>query len=105
MARTADISARSLTVTATGIDKVYDGTTNAQVTLSDDRLSGGHGDDSLDGGAGNDRLNADGGKDTVTGGLAAAAQQLVARLGVATSADAIPRGSSRYWSTGRRSVT
>ena len=29
-----------LTVTATGVDKVYDGTTSAMVSLSDDRLSG-----------------------------------------------------------------
>ncbi|MDE3068888.1 MAG: Ig-like domain repeat protein [Verrucomicrobiota bacterium] len=34
------ITARALTVTATGVNKVYDGTTNATVTLSDDRLSG-----------------------------------------------------------------
>src|ERR1051325_4171147 len=37
---TANITARSLSVTATGLDKVYNGTTNATVTLSDDRLSG-----------------------------------------------------------------
>jgi hypothetical protein len=37
---TADITARALTVSATGIDKVYDGTTAATVTLSDDRVSG-----------------------------------------------------------------
>jgi len=34
------VTARSLTVTATGIDKVYDGTTNATVTLSDNRFTG-----------------------------------------------------------------
>jgi hypothetical protein len=37
---TADITARTLTVSATGVNKVYDGTTNATVTLSDDRLTG-----------------------------------------------------------------
>ncbi|MGH7511757.1 MAG: YDG domain-containing protein [Gemmatimonadales bacterium] len=37
---TADITARSLTVTATGVNKVYDGTTTATVTLSDDRVAG-----------------------------------------------------------------
>src|SRR5262249_6352732 len=37
---TADITARTLTITATGIDRVYDGTSSAMVTLSDDRVSG-----------------------------------------------------------------
>jgi hypothetical protein len=37
---TANITARGLTVTATGIAKVYDGTTAAVVTLSDDRIAG-----------------------------------------------------------------
>src|SRR6185503_1551575 len=36
----ADITARSLNVTATGVNKVYDGSTNATVTLSDERLAG-----------------------------------------------------------------
>jgi|GEM_PF-1936028 len=36
----ADITERTLNVTATGIDKVYDGTTAATVTLSDDRFLG-----------------------------------------------------------------
>jgi LPXTG-site transpeptidase (sortase) family protein len=35
---TADISPRTLTVTATGVNKIYDGTTAASVTLSDDRV-------------------------------------------------------------------
>jgi hypothetical protein len=35
---TADITTRPLTVTATGVNKVYDGTTTATVTLSDNRL-------------------------------------------------------------------
>ena len=39
-ATTASITARSLTVTARGVNKIYDGTTNATVTLSDNRLSG-----------------------------------------------------------------
>ena len=34
------VTARSLTVTATGVGKIYDGTTNATVTLSDNRLAG-----------------------------------------------------------------
>ncbi|MFA5172878.1 MAG: YDG domain-containing protein [Candidatus Paceibacterota bacterium] len=34
------ITPKTLTVTATGIDKEYDGTTNATVTLSDDRVLG-----------------------------------------------------------------
>ena len=37
---TADITVRLLTVTATGINKVYDGNTIATVTLSDNRVSG-----------------------------------------------------------------
>src|SRR5439155_24888139 len=37
---TADISARALTVSAAGVNKVYDGTTVASVTLADDRVSG-----------------------------------------------------------------
>jgi hypothetical protein len=37
---TADITARELLVSATGIDKVYDGTTTASVTLLDNRVSG-----------------------------------------------------------------
>jgi len=37
---TADITARALTVSATGVNKVYDGTTAATVTLSDNRVSG-----------------------------------------------------------------
>jgi hypothetical protein len=39
-ATTADISARSLTVSAEGVNKVYDATTTATVTLSDNRLVG-----------------------------------------------------------------
>ncbi|MGA2281958.1 MAG: YDG domain-containing protein [Verrucomicrobiota bacterium] len=34
------ITARSLTVTATGVNKTYDGATNATVTLADNRVSG-----------------------------------------------------------------
>src|SRR5439155_24266242 len=37
---TADITKRALTVSATGVNKVYDGTTSATVTLSDNRVSG-----------------------------------------------------------------
>src|SRR5204862_702560 len=37
---TADISARALTVSAAGVNKVYDGTTGATVTLSTDKVSG-----------------------------------------------------------------
>ena len=37
---TATITARSLTVTATGVNKAYDGTTDATVTLSDNRVAG-----------------------------------------------------------------
>src|SRR5439155_1437556 len=37
---TADITAKALTVSATGINKVYDGNTTASVTLSDNRVSG-----------------------------------------------------------------
>ena len=36
----ADITPRRLTVTATGVNKVYDGTTAATVTLTDDRVAG-----------------------------------------------------------------
>ena len=37
---TADITARALTVNATGVDKVYDGNDIATVTLSDNRVAG-----------------------------------------------------------------
>ena len=37
---TADITARDLTLTYTGTNRVYDGTTDATVTVSDDRVSG-----------------------------------------------------------------
>src|SRR5258705_10930526 len=37
---TANIAARSLTVSAAGVNEVYNGTTTATVTLSDDRASG-----------------------------------------------------------------
>ena len=37
---TADITARTLTVMATASNKVYDGNSNATVTLSDDRVAG-----------------------------------------------------------------
>src|SRR5207245_2741517 len=37
---TADITGRSLTVSATGVNKAYDGTSTATVTLSDNRVAG-----------------------------------------------------------------
>src|SRR6185503_13514751 len=37
---TANITARALAVSATGVNKVYDGNTTATATLSDNRLSG-----------------------------------------------------------------
>src|SRR5207249_9365171 len=37
---TANITARALTVSATAVNKVYDATSSATVTLSDDRVSG-----------------------------------------------------------------
>src|SRR4029077_5189194 len=37
---TADILQRPLNVTATGVDRIYDGTVGASVTLSDDRIGG-----------------------------------------------------------------
>ncbi|MCJ0741862.1 YDG domain-containing protein [Pedobacter montanisoli] len=37
---TANITAKNLTITATATDKVYDGNTNATVSLSDNRLTG-----------------------------------------------------------------
>jgi hypothetical protein len=37
---TANISSRTLTVVASGVNKIYDGTTNATVTLSDNRIAG-----------------------------------------------------------------
>src|SRR5207248_1817993 len=39
-ATTADITARTLAISATGINKIYDGTTAASVTLSDNRIAG-----------------------------------------------------------------
>lgn len=38
--QTADITQRALTVTATGINKIYDGNTTAVVTLADNRIAG-----------------------------------------------------------------
>jgi filamentous hemagglutinin family protein len=38
--QTADITARDLTVTATGVNKVYDGLTGATVILADNRVAG-----------------------------------------------------------------
>jgi hypothetical protein len=37
---TANITARSLTITAKGVNKIYDGTTNATVTLTDNHIAG-----------------------------------------------------------------
>src|SRR5207237_732680 len=37
---TADITARALVISAQGVNKVYDGTTAATVTLTDNRVSG-----------------------------------------------------------------
>ena len=37
---TANITKRALNVSATGVNKTYDGTTSATVVLSDDRVSG-----------------------------------------------------------------
>src|SRR5947208_6729185 len=37
---TANITTRSMAVSATGVNQGYDGTTNATVTLSDNRVSG-----------------------------------------------------------------
>src|SRR5439155_25038401 len=37
---TANITGRALTVSATGVNKTYDGNTNATVTLSDNRVAG-----------------------------------------------------------------
>src|SRR3989449_6590982 len=37
---TADITARALNISATALNKVYDATSSATVTLSDDRVSG-----------------------------------------------------------------
>ena len=37
---TASITARGLTITAKGVNKIYDATTNATVTLADNRVSG-----------------------------------------------------------------
>src|SRR5206468_2170544 len=39
-ATSAEITARTLTVSAAGVNKVYDGATAATVTLSDNRVSG-----------------------------------------------------------------
>jgi filamentous hemagglutinin family protein len=36
----ADIAARTLTVTASGVDRIYDGTSNASVTFGDNRVGG-----------------------------------------------------------------
>ncbi len=37
---TANITARNLVITAKGVNKIYDGTTNATVTLTDNRMTG-----------------------------------------------------------------
>src|SRR4029450_365651 len=40
LSTTANISRASLTVTATGVNKIYNGNTAATVTLSDNRVAG-----------------------------------------------------------------
>ncbi len=64
---TANISARHLTVTATGVDKSYDGTTTATVTLSDDRLTGDILSDSYSSASFSDKNVGSGKTVTVTG--------------------------------------
>jgi hypothetical protein len=64
---TANITARHLTVTATGVDKTYDGTTTATVTLSDDRLAGDAFTDSYSNATFSDKNVSSGKSVTVTG--------------------------------------
>jgi hypothetical protein len=64
---TANINARHLTVTATGIDKTYDGTTTATVTLSDDRIAGDALTDSYSSASFSDKNVGSGKTVTVTG--------------------------------------
>jgi len=40
VAANSGVTARALSVTVTGVNKVYNGTTNATVTLADNRLAG-----------------------------------------------------------------
>jgi hypothetical protein len=65
---TANINARSLTISAAGQDKTYDGTTTATVTLSDNRVSGDVFSDSYTSAIFNDK-NVDTGKPVSVGGI------------------------------------
>ena len=64
---TANITARSLTVTADASDKVYDGNTTASVTYSDNRISGD--DVSVSGTATFDNENVGSGKTVSISGI------------------------------------
>src|SRR6185436_11114881 len=64
---TADITARALTVSASGINKVYDGNADATVNLSDDRVAGDVFTDSYASASFSDKNVADGKNVSVSG--------------------------------------
>src|SRR5206468_2238722 len=88
-ATTADISARTLVVSAHGVNKVYDGGITAAVTLSDDRVSGDVFSDSYPAASFADK-NVGTGKAVSVSGIAIAgtdATNYSANASAATSAD------------------
>jgi hypothetical protein len=66
---TANVTPRGLTVTATGVDKTYDGTTTATVTLSDNAITGDAVNDSYASASFTDK-NVQGGKAVSVTGIA-----------------------------------
>lgn len=91
---TASITARNLTVTATGINKIYDGTTAATVTFNSDRIAG----DvvTFSGVASFDTKNTGSGKSVTVSGLvitggADAANYILANTSTATTASITAR--------------
>ena len=90
----ANITTRTLTVGATGSDKVYDGTTIATVTLADNRISGDVFNDD-DAAANFDDKNVGAAKTVTVNGITIngtdAANYTLASTGATTSANITPR--------------
>ena len=90
----ANITPRTLTVSATGSDKVYDGTTGATVTLADNRISGDVFNDD-DAAANFDDKNVGAAKTVTVNGIningSDAANYTLASTGATTTANITPR--------------
>ncbi len=92
---TADVTVRTLTVSATGVNKVYDTTTSATVTLSDDRVAGDVFSDSYTTATFDAGKNAGAGKGISVSGIAIsgvdAANYVLASTTASATADITPR--------------